>query len=542
MKPAHRILSGSTLILLIFPLCLTGCGPAAGPGGGAAERGGTAVIGVRQCVDTFNLYASTLAFTQEVTDLLFLRLVREQPDFQDHPPTFEPELAESWEFGDDGSTVTFHLRRGVTWSDGVPTTARDVEYSWQIARDGDVGWLNSDTKQHIESVDVLDDYTIRFRFSRRYPYQVMDINEGNIYPRHVLEPVPVTEWRSIDWSERLVFNGPFLLEEHRHNDSFTLVRNPDHFDPDVPGLDRVVFRIVPDTATLLTQLLAGDIDVMQNLQPRDIARVRNTESLEVFQYPDRYFQYLCWNTMNPLFGEPEVRRALSHGIDIDEILDAVMYGTGVRATSPIISVFYEHDDTLEAIPYRPDEARRLLARQGWTDTDGNGWLDRDGREFAFELETNAGRQDRQDAAEIVQSQLREIGIRAEPRIFEMSTFQQKHLDKEFDAFIFGWRVGTKPDYLETLFHSTSPYNYPSYTDPRLDQLIKEAPFISDPREALPLWQEAQKILHRDQPYTLMFERQVAHGVSRRLRGVRMDHLGPYAYLAEWWIPAEERRF
>lgn len=540
MKAAHRT---SFRTFLILPLLIAACGPApeSGPRG-ASSRGGTAVIGVRQCVDTFNLYASTLAFTQEVADLLFLRLVREQPDFQDHPPTFAPELAESWEFSDDGRSVTFHLRRDVRWSDGVPTTARDVEYSWRIASDPEVGWLNSDTKQHIEAVDVLDDHTVRFRFSRRYPYQVMDINDGNVYPRHILEPVPVSEWRSTDWSERLVFNGPFLLEEHRHNDSFTLVRNPDHYDPEKPGLDRVVFRIVPDDATLLTQLLAGDIDVMQNLQPKDIARVRAAESLQVFDYPDRYFQYLCWNTRRPLFSEPEVRRALSFAIDIQEIMDAVMYGTGQRATSPILSVFFEHDDSLAPIPHRPDEARRLLGRHGWTDRDADGWLDRDGVTFSFELETNAGRQDRQDAAEIIQSQLKRIGVRVEPRILEMSTFQQKHLDKDFDAFIFGWRVGTKPDYLETLFHSDSPYNYPSYTNPHLDRLIEEAPFILDPREALPLWQEAQRILHRDQPYTLMFERQVTHGVNRRLRGVRMDHLGPYAYLEEWWIPAGERRF
>ncbi|MBI4161846.1 MAG: hypothetical protein HY509_05295 [Acidobacteria bacterium] len=528
-------------VLPLLLLSLSQCGPPRGASAREPARGGTAVIGVRADVGTFNLYTASTAFAQEIADLLFLQLARERPELQDGRPAFGPELAESWEAGDDGLSITFHLRRDVAWSDGVPTTARDVRYSWQIARDAEVAFLNADVKQQIEDVQVLDDYTVRFRFARRYPYQLMDAVDGSVYPRHVLEPVPVAEWRSTDWSRRLVYNGPFRLEEWKRNDSFTLVRNPTHHDPAVPRLDRIVFRVVPDPDALLTQFLAGEVDVMADLPPRGLERVRRSGAHRVVEYPDRYFQYLCWNSRRPWFAQPEVRRALSLGIDMDAILDALLYGTARRARSPLISPFAEHDGALEPFPYRPEVARRILARNGWTDSDGDSWLDRGGVPFAFELETNVGDSVREDAAVMIQEQLRRIGIEVRPRLVEMSVFQRKHLDKDFDAFMAAWRVSTKPDYLETLFHSESPFNYPSYSDPRLDQLVREAPFVTNFQAALPLWREAQAILHRDQPYTLMYERQAAHGVSLRLQGVRMDHLGPYAYVKEWWLPAGSER-
>lgn len=537
-----RILFLSASILVFLPL-LHGCGAEPGPVSATDPgRGGTVVIGVRQDIDTFNLYATTSAFTQQIADLLFLRLAREQPDSRDHPPTFSPEFAESWDFSEDGLSITFHLRKDVKWSDGTPTTAGDVLYSWEISRDPEVAWINADVKEHIEDVEILDDFTIRFHFRLKYPYQLMDANDGNIYPRHVLEKIPVGQWRSTDWSRILFYNGPFLLEEWNSQDSINLVRNPDFFEPGAPGLERVVFRIIPDPTSLLTQLRSGEIDIMEDLPPRDLAAIRREQHLQVIEYPDRYFQYICWNMDNPLFQESEVRRALSMGIDMEKILDSLLYGTAILASSPIISFFYEHDDSLKPIPYRPEETRRILARHGWADTDGDGWLDREGKTFSFELETNAGNQVREDAAIMIQAQLAKLGIQVQPRVIEFTVFQQKHMDGDFDSFIAAWKVSTKVDYLKPLFHSDSPVNYPSYRNPHLDDLIGKAPTLPDPADALPLWQEAQRILYRDQPYTLMYERQAVHGVNRRLRGVRMDHLGPYAHLKEWWIPPDKRRF
>ncbi len=530
-------------ILMLLPACAGGPGTAPDTGG---RTGGTAVLGIRQDVDTFNLYSTASLFTQEVADLLFLRLAREQPDFQDHPPSFLPELARSWEFSEDGLSITFRLRDDIRWSDGVPTTASDVRYTWEISRSPEVAWVNADVKDFIEDVEVLDDYTVRFQFSLRYPYQLMDANDGNIYPRHILEKIPVAEWRSTDWSRILAFNGPFLLEEWKSQDSITLVRNPEYFEDGKPGLDRVVFRIVPDPNTLLTQLLSGEIDVMADLPPREIDRVGGNDALRVLRYPDRYFQYICWNSRQDRFAHPDIRRALSYAIDMQAIIDTLLYGTAQAASSPILSLFWAHDASLQPYPHDPGKARLLLARQGWTDSDGDGWLDRDGVTFSFELETDSGKKLRTDAAVMIQSQLAKIGIRAQPRALEFNVFQRKHRDKDFDAFIAAWKVGTKVDYLKPLFHSDSianpGTNYPSFANPRFDDLIERARTLTDYLEARPLWEEAQGILYDEQPYTLMYERQAVHGVNRRLQDVRMDSLGPFAHLKEWWIPPEERKF
>ncbi len=523
--------------------CLLACAAAgAAPPSRAPERGAArVVVGVRGDVTSFNLYTATNAFSQEIADLLFLKLAIEQDDFGDGPPTFRPALASSWERSGDGLRLTFRLDPRARWSDGRPATSGDVLLSHAAAASTEVAWVGRDVKEFVAEVTAPDPSTVVYRFSRRYPYQLMDAAEGNVLPSHVYAAFPLVGWASHAFLEAPVTNGPFRLKRYERGALIELERNDTYLRAPLPGLDAVVFRIVPDEETLLNELLAGGIDVMENVPPRAVRRVEASPRLRVVRTPDLSYGFICWNLARPLFADARVRRALTMAIDRDAILEAVLPGAGRPSAGPILSVMWAHDPSLRPLPYDPEAARRLLGEAGWKDGDGDGSLERDGAVFRFELESNQGSGLRADIVRMVAAQLRRIGIEAVPRTLETGAFIERHEKHDFDAFVGSWRESTKVD-LRSAFHSASReggYNYGLYANPELDRVIEEARAESDPTSARRLWHRAQRIIAADQPYTFLFERDRFDAFPRRLEGVRPSPRSPYAGLEEWaWKPAE----
>jgi peptide/nickel transport system substrate-binding protein len=507
---------------------------------GASAGGGRIVIGVRGDVTSFNIYTATNAFTQEVLDLLDLKLAIEQDDFAEHPPTFRPGLASSWEFSRDRTSLTFHLDPRARWSDGRDLTADDVLFSHRAATSPEVSWVGSDVKEFIASVSAADPHTVVYRFTRPYPYALMDAVEGNILPKHLYEAVPFAQWPKSPFLESKAGSGPFLLARYERGALIELRRNPAYLYAPLPRLDTVVFRILPDEATLLNELLSGGIDVMENVPPDAAARVTASPRLALVRAPDLSYTFLCWNTARPLFSDVRVRRALTLSIDRDAIIEGLLPGTGRPSAGPAMSFMWAHDPSLAPLPHDEAAAGRLLAEAGWKDSDGDGVLDRQGVPFRFTLESNQGSGLRSDVAQMVAAQLRPLGIEVTPRVVEFGAFVAKHEKHDFDAFVGSWRESTKVD-LKSAFHSASKeggYNYGSYANPELDGTIERARAEPDAGKARALWWRAQRIIAADQPYTFLFERDRLHAVPKRLRGFRADPRSAYAGLETWSLEPE----
>ena len=219
MKPLIRSFQAALRAALVAALALgaIACGGEEGDRADTAEgprTGGTLVSGVIADLTTVNPYSKILtSVDQEISSLMFLQLMEEQPDFTDSPPTMKPELAERWEVAPDGRTITFFLRDDVKWSDGEPVTAEDVRFTWQAQVSPEVGWYSSYYKANISDVEVVDPHTVRFHLKRRAVNDLLWINEGEIVPRHVWGEKPFSEWASdISWfQENLVVAGPYRL-------------------------------------------------------------------------------------------------------------------------------------------------------------------------------------------------------------------------------------------------------------------------------------------------------------------------------------------
>jgi peptide/nickel transport system substrate-binding protein len=464
----------------------------------------------------------------------------------------QPYLAESWELNEDGTELTFRIREGVYWHDGTPTTARDVAFTYLRATDPATAFPNSSFWTYYvpgdDGVEVLDDHTVRIRLEPHA--EVMDPwRSVAIMPEHLLGDVPPSELAQHPYGTRCpVGNGPFVFREHRPDASWTFVRNPGFPESlgGPPYLDRYVYRIIPEPTTLLAELLTGNIDYYAQPLPDQLRQIEEREELEVMTSPFRAYNFVGWNARRPQLEDPRVRRALTLATNREEFIAALRRGYGSIANSGVPPFHWAHYPAIaDSLGYDPDQARRLLDEAGWSEIGPDGVRrNADGVRMEIAVNYNQGNQERQDIAEIMQAQLREVGVAIRPEVMEYSALLDRVLSprKDFDAIILGWVTEFKVDDTN-LFHSRggdAPYAFSGTRNPELDLLLDTLQKVTDREEALPLWHRYQYEIIREQPYTFLYFPDRLAGVNRRLRGVELDERGEWVSIARWWIPAESR--
>jgi peptide/nickel transport system substrate-binding protein len=477
--------------------------------------------------------------TEAVLRHVYLQLVRENADFESGPASFRPDLARSWEWSADHKTVTLHLRDDAVWSDRRPVTAADVRFSWQAQIHPDVAWDTAYYKEAITDVEVVDPHTVRVHFSRVYPSQMLELTEGYILPEHVFGRIPFSEWRTHgQWfRDHAVYAGPFVLESWTPQQEIVLARNARYYDPERPRLDRAIFRVIPDGSSRVTQLLAGGVDFTDSLSPEDAARVASDPRLRVIDFWGPSFIYIGWNLRREPFDDAGVRLALTLGIDRQTVVDNVWGKFGRVANSPVLQNVWIYDRSLEPHPYDPERAKRLLAERGWADHDGDGVLDKDGRRLALELLTNVDNRQRVDATVLIQSHLARIGVEVVPRALEFQTFVTRTNEADFDAVIGAWTMPTGLDF-NAFFHSdeiADGSNFVGYSSPEVDRLLDDIRVQAELADAEPLLLRLQQALHRELPYTYLWESKRAIGISRRVHDADPNVLYVHYNLYDWWL-------
>jgi peptide/nickel transport system substrate-binding protein len=503
--------------------------------GSPQRAGGRVVIGIRADPGTVNIYTATNATAQEIADLLFLRIADERDDAAKGPPTLAPSLATSWAWEDDGKALRVKLDPKAKWSDGKPVTAEDVVFSDRAARSPDVGWAGSDVKELISEVAAPDPSTVVFRFTKPYPYRLLDASEGNVVPEHVWGAVPFSEWAKHAFVEAPAASGPYLLGRYVPKEQLQLVRNRSYVKAPLPFLDEVVFRILPDMETLVNEVIAGGVDVVPNVSEEAAKRLAGRDDVRVVRAPDLSYTFVCWNLSRKPFDDVGVRRALTLSIDRRAIIETLAPATGRPSYGPIPSALWAHDPGVEHLDYDPAAAGKLLDEAGWIDKNGDGIREKNGKPFRFELETNQGSALRGSVMEMIAAQLRKAGIDAVPRLYDFGAYNEKHRKHDFDAFVGGWRESTKVD-LKSVLHSDARengYNFGLYSNPELDSLIERAREEQDVAVAKDLWSRAQRIVAHDQPFTFLFEADRLHAVRRGLTGFRPTLRSALSGLEEW---------
>ncbi len=512
----------------------------AGCNGSLGDAGGERTVVVAYSVDIQGVNELTTQLTTIMEALIyqamFLVLVEEQPDYEDGPPSFKPQLAERYEFSADRLQLTFHMRDDVKWSDGAPVTAEDVRWTWQAQVHPEVAWGYAEAKKWITDVEVADPHTVIFHFSKAYSGQLQDATLGTVLPKHAWSQLPFEEWRQNNqwFVDHLVVNGPFTLESWEPQQRVVIRRN-DSFYGDPPKVDRIVFELIPEESSRLALLRSKQAHMMEFIHPADAATIEADPDLRLIPHIPRIFFFVQWNASRPLFADKRVRQALTLGIDRQEIVDSIHYGYASVGHSVFPSNHWAHNENLEPWPYDPGRAREMLAEMGWIDTDGDGIVDRDGQPFSFELMTNSESQLRVDLVVMLQEHLRRIGVDVRTRTMEFNALLGVLSDHDFDAVMGALGIDTSLN-TEYFYHTngiTSAYNWGMYSNPEMDRLIEEANAYIDPLAAKHLYDQLQELLHEELPMTYLYEQRRLCGAHKDLQGVEPNHVSTFYKLKNW---------
>ncbi len=448
------------------------------------------------------------------------------------------DLAESWEVSPDGLTITFHLRRGVRWQDGKPYTSADALFSYQFMVDPKTPTPYSGDYLKVAKAEAPDPYTFKVTYKEVFAPGLASWTLPQL-PAHLLKGRDV---RQSPLNRQPVGTGPYILQEWEPGARIVLRYNPHYFEGR-PNLDRVVYRIIPDAATMFLELRSGGID-MTGLNALQYRRQTNTpffkRNFRKYRYLSSSYTYLGWNLKDKRFQDVRVRRALSYAINKKEIIKGVLLGLGRPATGPLKPGTYWYNPKVRRYPYDPAKAKALLAQCGWKDRDGDGLLDKDGRPFAFTIITNQGNQYRANTGVIVQRRLAQIGIKVELRTIEWAAFIKEFINKgRFECCLLAWTIPPDPD-LYDVWHSSNAkpggLNFTYYKNPELDRLLSAQRRTFDQAKRKAIIDRIQEIMAEDVPYTFLYVPDALPIVNARFQGIKAAPAGITYNFIHWWVP------
>ncbi len=522
MKLWLRLSGHFVLFIVTLFLCST-CSPPSKPDA-------TVVIGIGADFDSLNeLNAADSDALQVIQGMLFMSLTR-----LDENLAFVPYLAKRWEFSESNTILTYYLRDDIFWADGHKTTAADVLFTYNVATNPDVAYPAASRFDLIDHLEKLDDYTVRVFLKKAYPDILYDM-QIPILPRHILEHLSAEDIVTSSFNRHPIGNGPFQLEEWKANQTIIFRANTE-FAPGAPKLDRVVFTILPNENTLLTNLKSGNIDLIPRLTPENSATIKSDEII-VKSYPGKVFTFIGWNLRRPEL-TLAVRLALSHAVNKHEIIETLLAGYGKPAIGPLTPMAWAYDETLHDIEFDPKQAARLLAQEGWQDKNSDGILEKNGTPFELTLRVNSDSRLRQDVAVLVQAQLKKIGVKVNIQRSEWNLFiEQVFQNADFDAVILAWDTDFTVN-PTALWHSDAiknGYNFVAYFNPRVDELLTLGRNAVDRQTAQPLWSEFQQIIINECPYTFLFIQDNIVAYNKRVHGCEFDLRSFYANIHEWSV-------
>ncbi len=457
------------------------------------------------------------------------------------------DLAGSWQVVEgDKPVIAFNLRKGVKWHDGVEFTAEDVKFTYDAIMDEKTNTVRRSDYELVEEVRVLDKYKLEVRYSEPFSPGLESWTIG-IIPEHLLSGCDIN---TAEFNRYPVGTGPFRFKEWISDEKIVVEANEDYFEGH-PFLDRIIYRIIPETSLSEIELLTGGIDY-SNVYPHQYDRMRQNPYLRVYTHLSLGYSYIGYNLENSLFSDRRVRQALTFALDRKKILDYCLNGRGKLATGPFPNQMWYHNPQILPYPYSPEKAKNLLAEAGWIDSDGDGILDKGGKPFKFTLITNSGNDIRRDIAVLAQRQWREIGIVAVPRLYEWSTFINTYVNpRNFDACILGWSLGVDPDQY-SIWHSSQikdGFNFISYRNEEIDRLLVSGRREYRKGKRRAIYHRIHKIMAREQPYTFLFVGEALPVLSKKFfvveygeRGKKDFHpvkiaKGGLMYdLIKWYVP------
>jgi peptide/nickel transport system substrate-binding protein len=444
--------------------------------------------------------------------------------------TYVPELAEGYEISPDGTTFTFHLRRGVAFTDGEEMTAA----AWQLSLQRQIA-INQGMAYALSTVtgsDAPDDYTFVVRTSGFSDAFISAFSSN--YGLFVISPKAITDHKGSDWAQswlrsNVVGTGPYILDSYTPGVSATFSQNP-HYWRGWAGshADSITVNYIHDAATAQLQLEAGSIDSAVLLPDNVVTALHGQSGVTVLEYPSLNLQYLGLNCRKGPTSDVRVRQAIAWGFDYHAYVYSInsAYKSASQARGPIPSTMTEFVGGLPQFSYDPARAKSMLAAAGYPKGG-----------FTLTCAVQDAYPWTSEMAQLFQSNMADLGISVQPRSMAAAEFDgtESNPDQALGSVPLVWwpTLNTPYDYLFALYDTkaqgTAGYNYAYYSNPTFDRLLAEAYVESDPARRLSLFGQAEQIAVADAPYLCVMEQPFREPQLTTVRGFAFNGFYIYTY-------------
>lgn len=466
-------------------------------------------VGIENLPKTLDPRFATDAYGMRITGhLLFETLVTLGYDLQ-----IVPSLAERWETPDD-KTYVFHLKKNAKFHDGRPLTAEDVKFTFEHLMDPATQSPFAGTyNDKISSIEVIDPQTVKFVLVQPVA-SFLSALILPILPKHI-----ITE--TSEFPKKLIGSGPFEFVSQSPNE-IKLKANDDYMEGR-PKCDRIVFKVVKDENTRFLKIKKGELDLLVNALSNDKIAAFSTESMSqsysVIEEPGISYNYLAFNMTDPKLKDLRIRQAISHGLNVDEIIKFKLDAHAVRATGLLSPVNWFHEKAVPTYPYDPQKAKDLLDAAGYSDPDGDG----PGERLTLEMKTS-NNNEVADIARVIQSQLSAIGIRLDLKSYEWGTFYGDIKSGNFQITSMRWVGVTEPDFYYDIFHSSQippdGRNRGRYANETVDELVTKGRTTMDKATRKNIYAQLQEFVAEDLPYISLWHINNVSIVHKRVKGYR----------------------
>jgi peptide/nickel transport system substrate-binding protein len=484
--------------------------------------GNTIVIGLESSPTNLDPRYATDANSYRLAQLLYNTLI--ELDSRFHPvPNIIKRLANP-----NDTTYVFHLKEGIQFHDGKELTSKDVKYTFDCILNPAFKSPHFGAFEKIDSIVILDKYTVKFILKEPFAPFLINLAVIGIVPKDDIQ-------KSEDsFNITPVGTGPFKLAEFLHDERIVLNANADYFDGR-PKLERIIFKIIPDSTVRLLELNQGNVHLLQNDIPPDLFPfLEKKDSLKIVKRPGTTYSYIGFNLKDAILKDKRVREAIAYAIDRKAIIRYILKGLATPASGILSPYNWAYEENVNVFEYNKEKARNLLDQAGLIDTDGNGPQMR--FELTFKTSTD---QLRKRIAEIIQQQLKEVGIKISIKSYEWGTFYSDIKSGNFQLYTLSWVGITDPDVLYYIFHSSSippqGANRGRYINKRVNMLIEEGRITLDMNRRKNIYSEIQKILALDIPYVSLWYSTNVAVMNKSIHGYVVYPAGDFFSIKDVWI-------
>ncbi len=438
--------------------------------------------------------------------------------------------------GDGGMDVTWKLRPEVKWHDGVPFTSADVKFTVDAINGPNYKPESTDGFDRIASVDTPDLLTAVVHYREIYaPYAIQFIRGA--LPKHVLEGRDIDH--ASDYNRQPLGTGPYRVVEWKSGEYILLERVPHYWRGDeFPRIRRLMFKFIPNTNTRINQLESGEVHVVALLPWDKYREIAGDTAVVVHRTPGNAYEHVTLNERHfPPFADVRVRRALLHAIDRQLIASTILDGLAPVADGPTQPVSWAFNDRITRYPFDPARARTLLDEAGWK-TGAGGIRVKDGTRLAFTLITQSGFAIRENVAQAIQKQLRDVGVDVAVQLQDGTSISSVWFEGRFDAMLHWWQMPSDPEL--TLFFAadrTPPAgrNINYFADAELTKVLYASDRTVDQAQRTALLQRAQAMIADAVPELPLYSVTRLDAVPATLEGFKGNptNTGIFWNVHEW---------